>query len=239
MLVRRPVALEVRDDVNERIPQLLLPSGAWLPHSVPSVRCAGRSARCGTLSNGMQAVLAESRTFPKISAQLFFRSGNAVVARRAPGLAEMTATVVRTGTASRPSRQIEEDLRRMGADLGTHAGADSSSISAGGLAEFSADILELIADLARNASFPDEEFERERRQKLEELKHRTHHAGVSCERTLARSAFWRASLCGHCAHGRTSGRVSPRATRGILSPPLRAVRCAADRCRRFLHRCDV
>ena len=29
----------------------------------------------------------------------------------------MTATVVRTGTAKRASRQIEEDLRRIGADL--------------------------------------------------------------------------------------------------------------------------
>ena len=36
----------------------------------------------------MQVVLAELRTFPKISAQLFFRSGNASVAHRAPGLAE-------------------------------------------------------------------------------------------------------------------------------------------------------
>jgi zinc protease len=132
------------------------------------VRWPKRAVR--QLANGMQVVLVESRTFPKISAQLYFRSGNAVVAKRAPGLAEMTATVVRMGTASRPSRLIEEDLRRMGAGLGTHAGADSSSISASGLAEFSHDILELMADLARNASFPEEEFERERRQKLEELK---------------------------------------------------------------------
>jgi zinc protease len=123
-----------------------------------------------TLSNGLQVVLVESRTFPKISAQLYFRSGNAVVAHTSPGLAEMTATVVRTGTASRPSRRIEEDLRRMGAGLGTHAGADSSAISASGLAEFSSGILELLADIARNASFPEEEFERERRQRLEELK---------------------------------------------------------------------
>ncbi|HXX18921.1 MAG TPA: pitrilysin family protein [Candidatus Acidoferrum sp.] len=123
-----------------------------------------------TLSNGLQVVLAESRAFPKISAQLYFRSGNAVVSHTAPGLAEMTATVVRTGTASRPSRQIEEDLRRMGASLGTSSGADSSAISAAGLAEFSSGILELIADLARNASFPDDEFERERRQRFEELK---------------------------------------------------------------------
>jgi len=123
-----------------------------------------------TLANGLQVVLAESRAFPKISAQLYFRSGNAIVSNSAPGLAEMTATVVRTGTASRSSRQIEEDLRRMGASLGTVSGADSSAISASGLAEFSPGILELIADLARNASFPDDEFERERRQRLEELK---------------------------------------------------------------------
>jgi zinc protease len=123
-----------------------------------------------TLPNGLEVVLAESRIFPKMSAQLYFRSGNAVVAHRAPGLAEMTATVVRTGTISRSNRQIEEDLRRMGAGLGSSSGADSSAISASSLAEFSPGILELIADLARNASFPEGEFERERRQRFEELK---------------------------------------------------------------------
>ncbi len=123
-----------------------------------------------TLANGLQVVLIESHTIPKFTAQLLFRSGNAVVARHTPGLAEMTAAVVRTGTASRSSREIEEDLRRMGADLSTSAGADTSAISFSGLAEFSASLLELVADLARNASFPAEEFERERRQRLEELR---------------------------------------------------------------------
>jgi zinc protease len=123
-----------------------------------------------TLPNGLEVVLAESHTFPKISAQLYFRSGNAVVAEHTPGLADLTASVVRTGTVSRAGRQIEEDLRRMGGDLGTHAGADSSSIGISGLAEFSSGLLALVADLARNASFPENEFERERRQKFEELK---------------------------------------------------------------------
>ncbi len=122
------------------------------------------------LANGLQVVLAESRAFPKISAQLYIRSGNAAVAGTVPGLAEMTAAVVRTGTESRSSRRIEEDLRRMGASLGTHAGADASSISASGLAEFSGDLLALMADLARHATFPEGEFERERRQRYEELK---------------------------------------------------------------------
>ena len=66
------------------------------------------------LANGLEVVLAESHTFPKITAQLFFRSGNAATVHRAPGLPDLTARVVRTGTATRTSRQIEEDLRRMG-----------------------------------------------------------------------------------------------------------------------------
>jgi len=123
-----------------------------------------------TLANGMQVVLVEAHTFPKISAQLFFRSGNASVAHTTPGLAEMTASVARTGTATRPLRRIEEDLRRMGADLAAVAGADSSAIGISGVAEFSEGLLELLADLARNASFPEEEFERERRQRIEGLR---------------------------------------------------------------------
>src|ERR1700719_5148900 len=76
------------------------------------------------LANGLEVVLAESHTIPKFHGELFLRSGNAAAASRAPGLAEMTATVVRTGTAKRASRQIEEDLRRLGADLLSSAGAD-------------------------------------------------------------------------------------------------------------------
>jgi zinc protease len=59
-----------------------------------------------TLSNGLEVVLAESHTLPKFHGELFFRSGNAALVDRAPALAEMTAALVRTGTAKRLSRQI-------------------------------------------------------------------------------------------------------------------------------------
>jgi zinc protease len=122
------------------------------------------------LSNGLEIILAESHSIPKFHGELFFRSGNAAVADRAPGLAEMTATVVRTGTTKRVSRQIEEDLRRIGADLSSNAGSDTSAISFAGLSEFSEPLLAMVNELAREASFPEAEFERERRQKLEEVK---------------------------------------------------------------------
>ncbi|HKM79696.1 MAG TPA: pitrilysin family protein [Candidatus Acidoferrum sp.] len=122
------------------------------------------------LANGLEVVLAEAHSIPKFHGELYFRAGNALVVDRAPSLAEMTATVVRTGTAKHASRQIEEDLRRLGADLGTSAGQDTSEISFAGLSEFAEPLLQLVNELGREASFPDAEFERERRQKLEEVK---------------------------------------------------------------------
>jgi len=122
------------------------------------------------LANGLEIVVVESHSIPRFHGQLFFRSGEAAVSHRAPGLAEMTATMVRTGTAKRASRQIEEDLRRLGADLSSSAGQDTSAISFGGLSEFAEPLLALVNELAREASFPEAEFERERRQKLEEVK---------------------------------------------------------------------
>jgi zinc protease len=123
-----------------------------------------------TLSNGLEVVLVESHTIPKFTGELFFRSGNAVTAAKAPGLADMTATMARTGTTERTSREIEEDLRRMGSDLSSGAGADTSVVSFAGLVDFSNDLLGLVSELARQASFPADEFERERRQLVESLR---------------------------------------------------------------------
>jgi zinc protease len=123
-----------------------------------------------TLANGLEIILVESRTIPKFHGDLFFRSGNAAAVGRGVSLAEMTATMVRTGTTRSTSRQIEERLRGLGADLSVSAGQDTSAISFAGLSDHAGPLLQLVSELAREASFPAAEFERERRQKLEEVK---------------------------------------------------------------------
>ena len=141
------------------------------------------------LSNGLEVILAEARSIPKFHGELFFRSGNAAVVHRAPGLAEMTATVARTATTKRASRQLEEDLRRIGADLSSSAGADISAIGFSGLAEFAEPLLELVNELAREAAFPVAEFERERRQKLEEVKMQRTEPGFLANERLRKVLF--------------------------------------------------
>ena len=146
-------------EVNEAVPALSAERQVTWP----------KRARA-RLSNGLEVVLVESHTIPKFHGDLYFSSGNVAAIDRGPGLAEITATVARTGTSKRASRQIEEDLRRIGADLATSAGSDTSAISFAGLSEFAEPLLGMVDELAREAAFPEAEFERERRQKLEEVK---------------------------------------------------------------------
>jgi zinc protease len=141
------------------------------------------------LANGLEVILAESHTIPKFHGELFFRSGNASFADRAPGLAEMTSAVVRTGTTKRASRRIEEDLRCIGADLSSTAGSDISAISFTGLSEFAEPLLALVNELAREAVFPEGEFERERRQKLEEVKLQRTEPGFLASERLRKVLF--------------------------------------------------
>jgi zinc protease len=141
------------------------------------------------LSNGLEVVLAEAHSIPKFHGEIFFRSGNASALDRGPALADMTASVVRTGTAQRTSRQIEEDLRRIGADLSSSASQDNTALAFAGLSEFAEQLLGMVNELAREANFPAPEFERERRQKLEEVKLERTSPGFLASERLRRVLF--------------------------------------------------
>jgi len=95
------------------------------------------------LSNGLEVILAEAHSIPSFTANFFFgqEMQRQVIALPTCG---NDATVVRTGTSKCASRQIEEDLRRIGADLSSGAGADTSAISFAGLSEFAEPLLRLV-----------------------------------------------------------------------------------------------
>ena len=141
------------------------------------------------LANGLEVILLESHTIPKFHGELYFRSGNAASARGGTSLAEMAATMVRTGTSRHSSREIEELLRSLGADLSVSAGQDTSAISFAGLSDHAEPLLQVVNELAREATFPAAEFERERRQKLEEVKLERTQSGFLASERLRKVLF--------------------------------------------------
>src|SRR6267378_7413371 len=75
------------------------------------------------MSNGLALVIVEDKRLPLVSYRLAFRTGDAHDPKELPGLTDMMAGLLTEGTQSRTSRQIAEEVERMGATL--HAGAGS------------------------------------------------------------------------------------------------------------------
>ncbi len=110
------------------------------------------------LANGLTVILAPLPNVPKISAILTFRSATTASDRDAhPGIAQIAAGVANEGTDTRTSKQIKEELRSIGGILGLGSDADSTTMSASSLSEFSPRLFELMSDVAQHPSFPEAE----------------------------------------------------------------------------------
>ena len=98
-------------------------------------------------------------TVPKVTALLTIQSGLAVDPPEKAGLAQLVADAAQEGTATRSSEQIKRDVFAIGAALTGTAGQDSATFQIRGLAESLPQMLALVADVARNPTFPQAEID--------------------------------------------------------------------------------
>lgn len=122
------------------------------------------------LPNGLTLVVVEDKRLPLVSYRLAFRTGDAHDPPELPGLTDMMSGLLTEGTTTRTSRQIAEEVERMGATLHAGAGSDFTTLSASALSVFGDKILELMADVTLRPSFPENEVELTRQNTKESLK---------------------------------------------------------------------
>jgi zinc protease len=112
-----------------------------------------------TLANGLGVVLIEDKRLPLISFRLAFRSGDANDPAALPGLTDMLSHLLSEGTDTRTSRQIAEEIERLGATLSVGSSSDFTTIASSSLSIYVDEILELIADVTLRSSFPQNEVD--------------------------------------------------------------------------------
>src|SRR5258708_2945857 len=118
------------------------------------------------LSNGLTVLYSERPGLPLVAANLVLHAGSGVNPVDRPGLASMTARMLQQGTAMRSALQIADRAADLGATLNSGAGTDTTGISTRSLSRNFPDALELLADVALHPSFPKEEIERVRSERL-------------------------------------------------------------------------
>ena len=118
------------------------------------------------LSNGLTVLYSERPGLPLVAGDLVLHAGSGVNPVDRPGLASMTARMLQQGTTTRSALQIADRAADLGATLNSGSGADTTGISARSLTRNFSEALELLADVALHPSFPKEELERVRSERL-------------------------------------------------------------------------
>jgi zinc protease len=112
-----------------------------------------------TLPNGLRVVMVEDGRFPLATIRLTFQAGSKYDPKDMPGLAESVGTLLIEGTKTRTGRQISEEVDSLGGSIGGEAGMDSLTVAASSLSENLNQLLTVVADVARNATFPKDEVD--------------------------------------------------------------------------------
>ena len=123
-----------------------------------------------TLSNGLTLVVVEDSRLPLVSYRLAFRVGGAFDPPALPGLTDLLAGLMPEGTKSKTSREIADEVARMGASLSAGANSDYTIVAASALSQFNDPILDLMADVALEPSFPEHEVELAKQNTKESLR---------------------------------------------------------------------
>src|SRR6185295_8685861 len=122
------------------------------------------------LPNGLSVMVVEDSRLPLISYRLAFRTGDAHDPQELPGLMDMLTGLLTEGTESRTSREIADEVARLGATLQAGANSDYTTVAASSLSIFGDDILELLADVVLRPVFPENEVVLTKQNTKESLK---------------------------------------------------------------------
>jgi zinc protease len=146
-----------------------------------------------TLPNGLKVVVLEDHKQPAVWIRLVVPGGGAVRdPKEKVGLATMTASLLDQGTKTRTESQIANTVDGLGASLGASADSDYAIVSASGLTPYTDTLLELVADIARNPTFPQVEADRYKARTMSAIQ-----SALSNPGTLASAAFARAVYGAH------------------------------------------
>ena len=122
-----------------------------------------------TLSNSMKVVIVEKPGLPVVAQGLLLRAGGITDPAGKPGVASLTATMLAEGTPTRSSRQISDEMEFLGTQLRASASREFATLSTETLTTHWEHAIEIMADVARNATFPADEFDRVRSERLTDL----------------------------------------------------------------------
>jgi zinc protease len=121
------------------------------------------------LDNGLRVTLVNYGSTPKVNVGLYVAAGNSYESASEVWLGDLTAQLMREGTATKTGPEISLAAARMGGQVDINVGVDTASVTGSALSEFAPDLAKLVADLALHPRFPAGELDRLKADNLRRL----------------------------------------------------------------------
>src|SRR2546423_6739363 len=121
------------------------------------------------LPNGLKLLIVEQHELPLADFVLLVGSGSTSDPTSKPGIANLTAAMLREGTTTRKSLEIADQIAFLGINLSPASSWESSTLSLHTPTAQEDSALALFADVVLHPSFPPSDFERIRKNRLTEL----------------------------------------------------------------------
>ncbi len=149
-----------QDDTKDVVPAYQPPADQKLaPVVLPPIKEK-------VLKNGLKVVVVEHHELPLISFRLMCKAGSQLDPNGKAGLTDFMAGLLEKGTESLSATDIADKIDNIGGNLGTGSGWATTYVSCTSLKKHLDIALDLMQDVVLNPSFPEEEIERSRQQRL-------------------------------------------------------------------------
>lgn len=143
-----------------------------------------------TLSNGLTVWVVPRDGVPRVDFVLAMRgAGYSADDKDHPGFANLMAGLLNEGSAKRDSRAIAEAAQGMGGSVAASASLDGVLVSANALASHAADMAALLAEVAREPSFPAKEVQLAKANALQALRVAETRPGYRADRAMDRAVY--------------------------------------------------
>lgn len=148
------------------------------------------------LAGGLELIPVHLPGLPLVGIELLFAAGSSWDPAERPGLASLVSGLLDEGTEAHTALEIASSIERLGGRLGTGTDWNVSSVTMRLLSRNVEEGFDLLTEVARRPTFPEDEVERARRNRLTDLLRR--HDRPS---TLAIDEFYH-SVYGDTTYGR-------------------------------------
>jgi zinc protease len=122
-----------------------------------------------TLRSGLVVDLVEYRSLPVLYLRLVIDTYGVPASERAAGLRRASSRMLREGTSKRSSAEIADAIEFVGGDMGVETGHDNVTLTYRVLVDHAPLALELLSEIVREPSFPEEELEKYKRREIDRL----------------------------------------------------------------------